>query len=37
MIENFSVGEHFGTSEHQIIKWNMLANNVIQKKIQRYN
>ena len=37
MIENLSVGEHFGTSDHQISKWNMLAYKVIQKQIKSYN
>ena len=26
MIENIRVGEPFGTSDHQIIRWNFLAN-----------
>ena len=30
-IENLSVSEHFGTSDHQIIRWNILACKVIQK------
>ena len=29
MIENLSVGEQFGISDHQIIRWNMLAYKVI--------
>jgi hypothetical protein len=37
MIENLSVGEHFGTSDHQIIRWNMRAYKVVQKQIKRYN
>ena len=37
MIENLFVGEHFGTSDHQIIKWNMPAYKVIQKQIKSYN
>ena len=37
MTENLSVGEHFGTSDHQIIRWNMLAYKVIQKQIKSYN
>ena len=32
-----SVGEHFGTSDHQIIRWNILAYKVIQKQIKSYN
>ena len=36
MIENWSVDEHFGTSDHQIIRWNMLAYKVIQKQIKSY-
>ena len=31
MIENLYVGEHFGTSDHQIIRWNMLASKVKNK------
>ena len=34
MIENLSVGEHFGTSDHQIVRWNMLAYKVNQKQIK---
>ena len=37
MIENLSVGEHFGTSDHRIIRWNILAYKVIQKQIKNYN
>ena len=37
MIKNLSVGEHFETSDHQIIRWNMLACKVIQKQIKSYN
>ena len=37
MIKNLSVGEHFGTSDDQIIRWNMLAYKIIQKEIKRYN
>ena len=37
MIENLSVGEHFGPNDHQIIRWNMLAYKVIQKQIKSYN
>ena len=36
MIENLSIGEHFGTSDHQIIRWNMLAYKVIEKQIKSY-
>ena len=32
MIEKLCVGEHLGTSDHQIIRWNMLACIVIQNK-----
>src|SRR6266568_4819827 len=37
MIENLSVGERFGTSDHQIIRWNMLACKEIQKEIKSFN
>jgi len=37
MIENLSVGEHFGTSDHQIVRWNMLALKEKQKVIKSYN
>ena len=37
MIENLSVGEHFGSSDHQIIGWNMLAYKVMQKEIKSNN
>ena len=32
-----SAGEHFGSSDHQIIRWNILAYKVIQKQIKSYN
>ena len=35
LIENLSVGDHFRTSDHQIIRWNMLAYKVIQKQIKK--
>ena len=32
-----SVGDRFGTSDHQVIRWNMLAYKVIHKQIKSYN
>ena len=36
MIENLRVGELFGTSDHQIIRWSMVACKVIQNSIKNY-
>jgi len=37
MIKNLVVGENFGTSDHQIIRWNMLACKELQRDIKSYN
>jgi len=37
MIENLVVGENFGTSDHQIIRWNMLACKKLQRDNKNYN
>ena len=37
MIENLSVGELFGRSDHQIIRWNMVACKEFFNPIKNFN